>query len=171
MTRQADDNHLADALASLDGSRIEDGVGDTLILVSTDEEEWPHVALLSVGEVLAMGTGPDAEVRIALWPNTAATRNLTRTGKALLAIIGRQRCLYLRLAIRRGPDLHPTKGGLAAFAATIERAVEDEVGYALITTGIRFDLRDQPDTLERWQRTVAALREADFAEGWVPSGG
>ena len=60
-------------------------------------------------------------------------------------------------------DVHPTKGGLAAFSATIERAMEDEVGYALITTGIRFDLRDQPDTVERWARTIEALRTADPA--------
>ena len=100
---------------------------------------------------------------MALWPNTSATRNLERTGKALLAIIGAQRCLYLRLAVRRMGDIHPTKGGLAAFSASIERAMEDEVGYALITTGIRFDLRDQPDTVERWERTIEALRTADPA--------
>jgi len=158
MTRRADDQHLAEALAALDGSRLEQGEGDTLVLVTTDEEGWPHIALLSLGEVVAL----EREIRIALWPNTAATSNLTRAGRALLAIIGHQRCLYLRLAVRRGPDIHLGRGGLAAFAGTIERAVEDEVGYALITTGIRFDLKDKAETVERWTRTVDALRTAAF---------
>lgn len=157
MTRRADEHRVADALALLDGEHLEQRVGDTFILCTTDPDGWPHIALLSAGEVLAR---EDGEIRLALWPNTAATRNLTANGRALLAIIGRRRCLYLRLACRRGPDIRPVSGLLAFFAGRIERAVEDEVGYALITSGVRFDLGDAAKTVDGWSRTVAALREA-----------
>ena len=160
MTRRADDQHVTDALELLDGRRLEQLAGDTFILCTTDPEGWPHIALLSAGEVLAC---EDREIRLALWPNTAATRNLTANGRALLAMIGRRQCLYLRLACRRGPDIEPVSGRLACFAGTIERAVEDEVGYALITNGIRFDLHDQPKILDGWARTVEALRAAEIA--------
>lgn len=159
MTRRANEDRVAEALALLDGERLAERVGETFILVTSDPEGWPHIALLSAGEVLARD---DGEIRIALWPNTAATRNLTASGRALLAIIGRRRCLYLRLDCRRGPDIRPVSGPLACFAGRIERAVEDEVGYALITSGVRFDLGDPPKTVEGWSRTVAALREAVF---------
>jgi hypothetical protein len=159
MTRRADDQHLADALAQLDGRHLEERVGDTYILCTTDADGWPHLALLSAGEVLAPG---DGEIRLALWPKTATTANLGANGKALLAIIGRRQCLYLRLECRRGPDIRPGATELATFSARIERAVEDEVGYALVTTGIRFDLHDQPKEIDRWSRTVAALRDAAF---------
>jgi hypothetical protein len=159
MTRRADDQRVTEALALLDGHRLEERVGDTLILCTTDPDGWPHIALLSAGEVVALD---DGEIRVALWPNTAATRNLTANGKALLAIIGLRRCLYLRLDCRRGRDIRPVSTVLAAFSARIERAVEDEVGYALITSGIRFDLGDQAKTVDGWSRTVAALRDAAF---------
>jgi hypothetical protein len=157
MTRRADEQRVAGALALLDGRNLEERIGDTFILCTTDADGWPHIALLSAGEVLVLD---DGEIRIALWPNTAATRNLTANGKALLAIIGHRRCLYLRLDCRRGPDIQPVSGSLAAFAARIERAVEDEVGYALITSGVRFDLGDRVKTVDGWSKTVAALRNA-----------
>jgi hypothetical protein len=155
MARRADEQRVAEALALLDGRRLEERVGDTFILCTTDADCWPHIALLSAGEVLAH---EDGEIRLALWPNTAATRNLTANGRALLAIIGRRRCLYLRLDCRRGPDIRPVSGLLASFAGRIERAMEDEVGYALITSGVRFDVHDEPKIVDGWARTVAALR-------------
>jgi hypothetical protein len=156
MTRRASDDRVADALALLDGSRVEERVGDTFILNTTTADGWPHIALLSVGEVLSVG---DREIRIALWPNTAATRNITENGKALLAIIGAHRCLYLRLACRRGEDIPSGSGRLAFFAGQIEQAVEDEVGYAMITGGVTFDVTGD-EVVERWRRTIASLREA-----------
>lgn len=159
MTRRARGDRVAEALAVLDGTRLGQGAGDAFILTTTTEDGWPHIALLSVGEVLAV----DSEIRIAVWPNTAATRNITANGKALLAIIGGHRCLYLRLSCRRGPDIPSGSGRLAFFACSIERAVEDEVGYAMVTGGVTFEVTDDA-VVDGWHRTVAALRSAHFDE-------
>lgn len=160
MTRRASDDRVTEALALLDGTRLSERVGHTFILTTTTQDGWPHIALLSVGEVLAVD---DREIRIALWLNTAATRNITENGKALLAIIGEHRCLYLRLSCRRGPDIPSGSGRLAFFAGEIERAVEDEVGYAMVTGGVTFETRDEA-VIDGWRRTVAALRSASLEE-------
>jgi len=55
----------ADLAAALDGSRLADQVGDTYLLLTMSEAGWPHVAMLSAGEVLAVD---DAELRLALRP-------------------------------------------------------------------------------------------------------
>ncbi len=156
MTRSAREDRVADALALIDGTGLEERVGEAFILTTTSAEGWPHIALLSAGEVVAVD---DRELRIALWPNTAATRNLEENGKALLAIIGEHRCLYLRLLCRRGPDIPSGSGRLAVFTCSIESAVEDEVGYALIIGGVTFEVTDSA-VIDRWRQTVGALRSA-----------
>lgn len=42
----------------------------------------------------------------------------------------------------------------------VRSARVDAVGYAELVSGIRFQLRDEERTLQRWRETVAALRAA-----------
>ena len=63
----------------LDGSDLDGKVGETMELLTVGPEGWPHVALLSAGEVLA---ATPEEIRLALWPSSQTTANLRRTGQA-----------------------------------------------------------------------------------------
>src|SRR5437868_382048 len=63
----------------LDGQRLAAKTNDVIELLTVGEEGWPHVALLSVGEVLAAS---DTEVRLALWPDSQTTANVRRTSRA-----------------------------------------------------------------------------------------
>jgi hypothetical protein len=139
----------------LDGRNLESKLGVTLLLTTTDESGWPHMALLSVGEVLALSP---TRVALALWPRSSTTANLDRTGQGLLTVIGPGRCLHLQIACRRDPDSRVTGGSLATFTCSVEAAHEDVVSYARIESGIVFSLVDQPRVLGRWKAVIDSIR-------------
>jgi hypothetical protein len=146
--------NLMDLLTGHDLARRE---GLTLLLVTTALDGWPHVAMLSAGEVLA--TGP-SEVRLALWPGSGTTANLAQSGRSLLMIVAGNASYYVRLAARRGGDLSLSQGPRAFFVATVEDVLEDVVGYAEITSGIGFRLKQPAVVLVAWTEAVAAMRSA-----------
>src|SRR5215472_12228686 len=68
----------------LAGADLEAAVGLTILLLTVDDSGWPRVAMLSAGEVLAVG---DRELRLALWPDSGSTASLERRGLATLALV------------------------------------------------------------------------------------
>lgn len=146
--------NLVDLLAGNDLTRRE---GLTLLLVTTAPDGWPHVAMLSAGEVLATGPG---EVRLALWPGSGTTSNLAHSGRSLLMVVAGNASYYVRLAARRGGDLSLSHGPRAFFVATVDDVLEDVVGYAEITSGIVFRLKEPASVLATWTEAVAGMRSA-----------
>ncbi len=144
--------------ALLDGTRLEEAAGLTVLLLTVDEAGWPRVAMLSAGEVLA--TGPRA-LRLALWPGSSSTANLARSRLATLALVHDGAGWYLRCAARRDEDLAlPDGRRLASFALRVEEALEDVVPYAELTGGIGFRLTEPERALGAWREAVAAMRAA-----------
>jgi hypothetical protein len=136
-------------LAALSGSPA--APFDAYPLVTVDSDGWPHVALLSWGEVVVRtGVG----LMLALWPASTTTRNLERTGQAILDVAGEGGVLHIRLRARRCAGRGDTQ--LAVFVASIEDARHDLVSYATIAHGVKFELRD-PRTIDRWQDVRRAL--------------
>jgi hypothetical protein len=142
----------------LDGSDVAGREGLTFLLVTTDDSGWPHVAMLSVGELVA----PDpSTLRAALWLHSTATKNLSRDGRGLLTIVANGNGYYVRLAARRGADLDlGTEGRLAYFVLQIEDILEDSTDYATLTSGVTFRLHQPEQVVPRWQHTLDALRVA-----------
>lgn len=135
----------------LDGRDLERKEGETFLLLTIGEDGYPRVALLSVGEVYA----PSArEVRLALWPRSTTTTNLGRTGRATLAWIQAGPAHYVELDATRRGDAGP----FARFDATVRSARTDVVGYADLTSGVRFRLKDRAEVLARWRQTIETLR-------------
>ncbi|MBV9168939.1 MAG: pyridoxamine 5'-phosphate oxidase family protein [Chloroflexi bacterium] len=142
--------------ALLDGSELASRVGLTFLLLTTDAAGWPHVAMLSVGELLA--TEP-SKIRAALWLSSSSSRNLERTGRAVLASVLDSAGYYVRVRAERLGDVDVgVDGRLAAFSFAIEDVQEDVVTYARLTSGITFELEQPERVLPRWGRTIAALR-------------
>lgn len=156
MTRSTG-HDLPEALAGLlAGDDLEARVGDTFLLVTTGEDGWPHVAMLSAGEVLA--SGPRG-LRLALWPGSATTGNLARSGRGLLMALVPPVTYYVRLRCRPAGEVAAQGRKLAAFAADIDEVLEDVVSYAEVLSGIRFRLNDRERTLAGWTEAISALRE------------
>ena len=150
-----DDRSLpAGVVALFDGADLDVGVGLTVELVTVDAEGWPGIALLSVGEVLALDA---STVRLALWPGSRTTANLTRAGQGLLAFVHEGAAYSVRVETCRGADLTaPTTR--AVFEGRIAAVRRDEVPYARLRTGIVFDLPDRAAVVERWRATLDELR-------------
>jgi hypothetical protein len=142
----------------LDGGDLAGRAGQTFLLLTTAPEGWPHVAMLSVGEVLAP---TPREVRLALWPGSGTTENLGRTGRALLMAVVPPATYYVRLACRRVDDVMAGARPLAGFVGEVAEVQEDVVAYARVLNGIGFELVDREQTVGSWESAIAALR------GWV----
>jgi hypothetical protein len=152
-------SQLPDPLRQLlDGSDVAGREGFTFLLITTDEREWPHVAMLSVGELIAVDAGT---LRVGLWLHSATTRNLERRGRGVLALVVDGSSYYVRLSGARGADLDlGSEGRLAYFVLHIEDVLEDAADYATLTSGVTFRLKQPEQVVPRWQHTVAALRAA-----------
>lgn len=137
----------------LDGDDLARKLGQTVQLMTVDDDGWPRVSLLSVGEVLA---GPGSDIRLALHAGTRTTTALTSAGKALITVVIDATHYKVRAALTRlNPD---GTGPLAFFAGSIVQVDEDRVGYAELTSGITYRLNETDQVLERWTRQIDELR-------------
>jgi hypothetical protein len=117
---------------------------------------WPHAALLSAGDVVAM---PSGRIRFALFPQSATTANLTRDGRLTLSLALDGGMCELMLRAHRlaysSPDVP-----LAFFEAEVETVRHHKAPYAAVTQGLTFSLHDPGAVLARWTRQISALRAA-----------
>jgi hypothetical protein len=150
-------NELPEAIRPLfTGADLEAREGLTFLLLTTTADGWPHLAMISVGEVIAVG---ERDLRLALWRGSTAAGNLARDGRATLALVHGGAGYSLRCSGRQGPDLPIEHGRLSYFALRVEDALEDVAPYAVLTSGVTFRLKEPAEVLPRWRETVAALRE------------
>lgn len=154
MSRSIGNELPGDLLATLDGRRLDEHVGLTILLLTCGEDGWPSVALLSVGEVVAP---TPTSIRLALWPGSATTANLARSGRGTLAIFGAGRADYIRVLADRREDRRVGSIHHACFESTITEILRDEVTYARMTSGVTFELPDPTTVLARWRATIDAM--------------
>lgn len=127
--------------------------GPAYPLTTVDADGWPHVALLSAGELLVRDPGT---LRLALHAGSGTTASLRAGGRGtLLAVLG-DAALTVRLQATALGDLDVAGLALAAFEARVVEVREHRAPYARLRTGITFELTD-PDVPERWRATRRAL--------------
>ena len=126
-----------------------------LRLSTVDAEGWPHAALLSAGDVLAL---PNGRIRLAIFANSGTAANLVRDGRLTLSLALEGGMCELRLRARRCGEGSTQEVPLAFFEAAVERVRMHVASYAEVTSGISFALHDPSAVLARWQRQIAALR-------------
>ncbi|MNC71157.1 hypothetical protein D3C75_1220460 [compost metagenome] len=83
---------------------------------------------------------------------------MERTGKATLVAIVDHQLLTIRLALRALPPLPGSVHPRDHYEGEIRSIRVDHAPYADITSGITFQLKDEPGTLKRWEETIAELR-------------
>lgn len=142
--------------AVFSGDNIEEREGLTFLVLTSTGDGWPHLAMFSVGEIVVVG--PDT-LYLAAWPQSTATQNLRRSEQVTLALVWQAAGYYIRCRARQGENLHVGRGGdLAFFELTVDEVLEDIAPYAVLTSGVTFELKDRSDVLPRWQETVTALK-------------
>ncbi|HEY7063923.1 MAG TPA: pyridoxamine 5-phosphate oxidase [Chloroflexota bacterium] len=142
--------------ALLDGEQLDAKAGHVFLLVTRDEAGYPHPAMLSVGEVLAVNPG---RLLLALYSSSTTTRNLRARGKLTLALADGGFGYYVKAAATETAATAPDLAGLAVFEATVAEVLEDGESVARVTSGFTMTLAgDTVRTLALWEATVGALR-------------
>lgn len=151
------EHQLGAALSELlSGQNLKDKQGEAMMLLTTDEDGWPHVAMISVGEIAAL---EDGSLRIGLWPGTATSSNIRRTGKATLAVFYSGSAHYVRLALSPLTASSESAYPRDRYAAEVVAAKEDKAKYADIISGVTIRLKEPEEVIARWQETVRDLKD------------
>jgi hypothetical protein len=153
--------HIASTSLPVAVARYLDGTDllektQALRLSTVDVAGWPHAALLSAGDMVAL---PSERIRFALFPQSATTANLARDGRLTLTLSLDGGMCEVRLRARRLAHSSP-EVPLAFFEAEVEAVRNHVAPYAAVTHGITFALHEPQAVLPRWKRQIAALREA-----------
>jgi hypothetical protein len=138
----------------LNGRELIEKVGHTFLLIACEPDGWPRMAMLSVGEVLAVS---GREVRLALYSSSGTTKALTQGGKALLVVVLDGVTYKIRLLARLVDPAGSDSGSNALFVTSVDRVDEDLVDYATVEHGIEFSLVDEGAVVERWIRAIDRL--------------
>ncbi len=155
-------NMLPDALADLlSGRDLASRMGRAILIVTTDAQGWPHPALLSYGEVVAVDP---RRLRLALYRTSGTSGNLRRNGHLTLCLIEPGMAYYVKTVAKEQQD--PLNGfpELARFEAAVEQVLVDQAREDLepgagVTGGVTFRLgRPEAQVLTEWRAVVDRLQ-------------
>jgi len=137
-------------------------VGLTILVLTIGAEGWPHVAMISVGELVVIA--PD-RLALALWPASTCAANLSHAKRATLALVAEGHAFSLLCEGRTERPLQTGAGRpLRGFDLRVTEALDDAAPYADLLSGVTYRLHDPAGALARWSATRAALR-ATFGVG------
>jgi len=146
---------LPDALLSyLDGTELLTKT-QALRVSTIDSAGWPHAALLSAGDALALSP---QRLRFAVFAQSTTAANLARDARLTLTLALDGGMCEVRMHAKR---LAPSEGPLALFEGTVDEVRTHVAPYANLTSGVTFQLRQPEAVLPRWQRQLAALKSAN----------
>lgn len=133
---------------------------DVIVLATVDPYGWPHPALLSYAEVLALDA---SRLRIALYEGTRSTRQLRDSARATLVFADPDLTLYVKA---EALPLPPVRGDadLARFELLVRDVLEDraegEEAGARLTGGIRAAWPGGPEGATRRRTRLRAALSA-----------
>lgn len=146
----------ADLLARLRGTALEALATKAIQVVTVDDTGWPHPALLSYFEVVALGA---TSVRLAVYGTSTTARNLRRDGRVTLAILDDRVAYYVKGAASELAPRMQTAPENASFHVHVERVLEDAVDGAAgwVTGGVTYATADPAAALARAKRILGEL--------------
>jgi hypothetical protein len=134
---------------------------DTAIVLTTvDPLGWPHPALVSYTDILALDAG---RLRLALHAGSRSSRHLRESGRGTLVFADAEVCLYVKVDALPLPGV-PGARELARFELLVRDVLEDraegEEAGARLATGLTIAWPGDPAGVSaRHSRIRAALRE------------
>ena len=141
-----------DILDFLNGRDLDRKLSEAIRISTVSEQGWPHAAMLSAGEVLALDS---SEVAILVYENSNTSKNLTRDGRLTLTLpLDRGLCeMRLRATAKNQEALN------RCFNAVVEDVRQHRSNYADVVSGVTFRLHDPTPALARWSRQIELLRD------------
>jgi hypothetical protein len=137
----------------LDGTGLDAKVGTTLQLAVSDDAGWPRVATISVGEVLAVSA---TRLLMTLYTRSRTAAMLEARGRGLMLLVDDGVIVKIEFAASRLAE----HDGRTTFNGAVVGVERDEVPYARVTEGIRFELvAHEEQVLARWRTQLDELSE------------
>lgn len=136
-------------------------LGMVILIATPDEAGWPHPAMLSYGEAVAVDP---RRIRLAVHRASRTAANLRRNGLITLCFVEAGFAYYVKAAARVEEDPMAGMADLARFEATVQTVLADEAradteAGAVVTEGIRFAVgRPAEAVLCDWESVVERLR-------------
>ena len=132
------------------------------VLVTQGADGYPHPAIVTAGELIA---GSPSTIRLALYAESSASRNLRERGVATLCLAHAGAGYYVKADAEPYAADAPAFAGLSVFTLRPRHVLKDAEEGAEVTSGFRFrDLRGEDALLERWEPVVDALRATFTAD-------
>lgn len=149
-----------DLLAQLDGSRPEEQRGKIVVVTTVDDDGFPHISLLSFGELLATS---DQEIRLALFASGHTLRNIVVRSCVTLVFLDTGIAYYVRGTgceipgtIEAGPT-QPFEARIVSIR--VDQVLADAEVGAWITTAARYERAIAArEEVAEWHRVWNALR-------------
>ena len=148
--------NLPESLVSFfSGQDLRDKAQVACVLVTEGADGYPHPCIVTPGELVA---ADQATLRLALYENSSASRNLRSRPAATLCLADGGAAYYVKADIEPFETKDPALQGQAVFTVHPRHVLRDvEEGYE-VTSGFRFrDLSGDASTVARWQPIVTAL--------------
>jgi hypothetical protein len=150
-------------LERLSGRDLRGCFGRVIPVVTMDAAGFPHPALLSFGEVVALDA---RRIGLATSADSTTTANMRRNGRLALLLVEPEGIYYIKGTVGERPGGLPGFSNLTHFMMRVEQVLEDGTrddveGEAHLTSGLRFEAGPGGGALlTRWEALVAALKGA-----------
>lgn len=135
----------------LNGKDLERKQRDAMLLSTVTSEGFPHVAMISAGELVAISS---SRVKLLVWKGTTSAKNMIQNHKATVTLVVEGKAYYIKFWLKKEA---PVLSGYELFTGEVAAVKEDHAKYAVLTSGIQFQLHDSKQVLSRWKQSIAAV--------------
>jgi hypothetical protein len=161
MSTRVGDQLPEDLFIAVSGRALAAVADRVIVVLTTDDGGFPHPALLSYFEVVAIDR---RTIRLATYAESRTTRNATRLGKVTLIFIDAEFVYYVKGVVRQlaaSMRATPYNAKLDVQVQEVLRDAPDPVREpgAHIANGIRYVNPQRTAELERARLVIAELRE------------
>ena len=143
-------------LGRLSGKDIGSKEGKAIIVVTTDEQGWPHPAVLSYYEIVAKS---ECQIDIAVGKTSTTGKNLRRTGKITLLVTDAGINYYIKGGAQETRESLGAVPFMSLFRVEVAQLLEDQEPGSSITSGLTFIRPEKTEFSEVSEKVFQAVRE------------
>lgn len=149
-------------LERLSGVRLQDVADRVVVVCTVDERGFPHAAILSYAEVVAVDS---RTIRMAVYGGSGTARNVRRDGRLTLLVIEPEFVYYIKGTAAELTASMRCSPHNAKLSLSIDEILADsaDAGFepdARIASGIRYVNPDREQQLARGRQVLEELRDS-----------
>jgi hypothetical protein len=138
----------------LSGKEIGSKTGKAIVLVTVDDKNRPHPAMLSYHEVVAKSRG---RIDLAVGKASTTARNLRERGRITLLLIDEGMNYYVKGEALEAHESLEEVPFMSLFRVNVEQLLEDQEPGAAITSGITFCRPDKNNAAELAEKVFRGI--------------